>query len=274
MRGSGLITTAVTLALLATATTAIAAVSSFDVISDLEVVTGPPYPTACYRTDVAHETSGVFERDGQLALVVIRTEDEAGLPLGTDLRADVDHVPECEFGEDTHFDITYCADPGGAAFPTESAIDLLIELTSFGRQPGKLIALHPELPITDPGRFFGTFVDDSSVEIVCRVEFSWGVEHELLLHGDMPEGLHLTDATVVILEQSLEGGQRADPTEVTSYFTSNPDGFFDVRFHIEGDAGFEDLSPLLSLTLSGRFLGRTSPVESTTWGAVKALYSN
>jgi len=57
------------------------------------------------------------------------------------------------------------------------------------------------------------------------------------------------------------------------YFTANPDGFFDVRRCLEGDAGFEDLSPLLSLCFRGLFLGGTSPVESTAWGAIKALHN-
>ena len=92
--------------------------------------------------------------------------------------------------------------------------------------------------------------------------------------ADTPEGLHLADAAVVILEQSLEDGDRANPTEAVDYFTANPDGFFDVRLCLESDAGFEDLSPLLSLSVTGLFLGGTSPVESTTWGAIKALYNN
>ena len=274
MRGSGLITTAVVLGLLFIAPPATAALSYFDLITQSEVVTGPPYPTVCHRADVAHEASGVFERDGQLALGVRRAADGTGLPLGTDLRALEDHVPGCDFTEDTHFDITYCAGPDGPALPTEGVVHLLIELTTSGGSPGRLIALHPELPIADHERFFDTFLDDSSVEIVCRVELSRGVVHELTLRADTPEGLHLTDAVVVILEQSLEEGDRTNPTEVVDYFTANPDGFFDVRLCLESDAGVEDLSPLLSLSFRGLFLGGTSPVESTTWGAIKALYNN
>ena len=273
MRGNGLITTVATLALLAMASTAIAALSFFDIVSDLPVVTGPPYPTACYRTVVAHETSGIFERDGQLALGIRRATDGAGQPLGTDLRASEDHAPGCDFGEDTHFDVTYCADPGGVVFPTEIAVDLLIELTSLGGRPGELVALHPALPITDPGRFFDVLLDGASAKILCHVEFSPGVGHELSFRAVVPEELTLTNAAVVIREQSLGDGQRADPTDVGSYFTANPEGFFNVRLRLEDGAGLEDLSPLLSLTLSGRFLGGTSPVEGTTWGAIKALYN-
>jgi len=274
MRGSGLITTVATLALLAVASTTVAALSFFDVVSDLEVVTGPPYPTACHRTDVAHEISGTFERDGQLALGVRRAADGAGDPLGTNLRPIEDHVPGCDFAEDLHFNVTYCAGPDSAAFPAESVIWLLIELTSLDGEPGKLLALHPELPIVDPERFFDVFLDDSSVELVCHVEFNRRVEHEISLRVDTPEGLHLADAAVVILEQNLEDGQRADPTNVGSFFTANPDGFFDVRLRLESDAGFDDCLPLLSLTFNGHFLGGTSPVEATTWGAIKALYNN
>lgn len=274
MRGSGLITTVATLALLALVSTAVAAPSFFDVVSDLEVVTGPPYPTTCHRTDVAHETSGTFERDGQLALGVRRAADGAGDPLGTNLMAIEGHVPGCDFAEDLHFNVTYCADPDSAAFPTEAAIDLLIELTSLDGEPGALLALHPELPIVDPARFFDVFSGDSSAELVCHVEFSRDAVHEISLRVDTPEGLHLADAAVVILEQSLEDGQRTNPTNVGSYVSANPDGFFDVRLRLETDAGFDDSLPLLSLTFNGHFLGGTSPVEATTWGAIKALYSN
>ncbi len=273
MRGSGLITTVATLALLAMASTAVAALSFFAVISDLEVVTGPPYPTACHRTDVAHETSGTFEGDGQLALGVRRAVDGAGDPLGTDLRPLETHVPGSDFAEDSHFDVTYCAGPDGAAFPTEITINLLIELTAPDGEPGKLLALHPELPIVDPERFFDVFSDDSSVELVCHVEFGRGVVHEISLRADTPEGLRLADAAVVILEQNLEDGQRMDPTNVGSYFTAHPDAFFDVRLQLQSDAGFDDSLPLLSLSFSGQFLGGTSPVEATTWGAIKALYN-
>jgi hypothetical protein len=273
VRGSRLITTVAALALLAVASTAVAALSFFAVISDLEVVTGPPYPTACHRTYVAHEASGLFERDGQLALGVRRAADGAGDPLGTDLRPVDGHVPGCDFIEDSHFDVTYCAAPDGAAFPAESAISLLVELTSLEGEPGKLIALHPELPIVDPERFFDVLSDDSSVELVCHVEFGHGVVHEISLRADTPEGLHLADAAVVILEQHTEDGPRTDPTNVGSYLTAHPDSFFDVRLRLESDAGFDDSLPLLSLTFSGQFFGGTSPVEATTWGAIKALYN-
>ena len=272
MRGSGLIIAVATLALLAMASTAVAALSFFAIISDLEVVTGPPYPTACHRTDVAHETSGLFERDGQLAFGIRRAVDGAGDPLGTELRPLEGHVPGCDFIEDSHFDVTYRADPDGAAFPTESAINLLIELTSLDGKPGTLIALHPELPIVDPQRFFDVFSDDSSVELVCHVEFDRGVVHEISLRADTPEGLRFADATVVILEQDLEDGPRADPTNVGSYFSARPDGFFDVRLRLDSDAGFDDSLPVLSLTFSGQFFGGTSPVETTTWGAIKTLF--
>ena len=273
MRGSGLTTTVATVALLAMASTAVAALSFFAIISDLEVVTGPPYPTACHQTYVAHEASGLFERDGQLALGVRGAVDGAGGPLGTDLMSVEDHAAGCDFEEDSHFDVTYRADPDGAAFPAESAINLLIELTSLDGEPGKLIALRPELPIVDPERFFDVFSDESSVELVCHVEFGHGVVHEISLRADTPEGLHLADAAVVILERYPEDGPRTDPMDVGSYFTAHPNGFFDVHLRLESDAGFDGLAPLLSLTFSGQFLGGTSPAETTTWGAIKALYN-
>ena len=273
MRAVALVIAAVTLLLLVPASPAIAVITFFDVISDSEVVAGPPYPTSCHRTDVAHESSGVFERDGQLALGVRKATDGAGGTLSMELRAGEAHVPGCNFEEDIHFDIVYCFDPDGAAYPSESAVAVLIELTSFGGRPGKLVALRPELPVTDPGRFFDMNWGGSSLEIVCRVEFGRGVVHELTLSGELSEELSLMSAAVVVREQSLASGGRVDPTLVDSYFTANPDAFFDIRVRLEGEAGFEDSSTVLSLNLSGRFLGGTSPVEATTWGAVKAIFA-
>jgi hypothetical protein len=273
MRAVAFVIAAVTLLLLVPASPAIAVITFFDVISDSEVVAGPPYPTSCHRTDVAHESSGVFERDGQLALGVRKATDGAGGTLSMELRAGEAHVPGCNFEEDVHFDIVYCFDPDGTAYPSESAVAVLIELTSFGGRPGKLVALRPELPVTDPGRFFDTNSGGSSFEIDCLVEFNRGVLHELTLRGELPDGLSLTNTSTVIREQSLEDGGRADPTLVDSYFTANPDGFFDVRLRLEGEAGFEDLSTILSLTFSGRFLGGTSPAKATTWGAIKAMFA-
>jgi hypothetical protein len=273
MRNIGAIGTAVTVVLLFLVSPAMAVITFFDVISDSEVVAGPPYPTTCHRTDVAHESSGVFERDGQLAIGVRKATDCAGSALGMELLTGDCHVPGCDFEEDTYFDVVYDLDPGGAVFPAQSAITLLLELTSFGGRPGRLLTLHPELPVTDPGRFFDMNWGGSSLEIVCRVEFGRGVLHELTLSGELSEELSLMNAAVVVREQSLESAGRTDPTLVDSYFTANPDAFFDIRVRLEGEAGFEDSSTVLSLNLSGRFLGGTSPVETTSWGAIKAMFA-
>ncbi len=272
MRSIAAIGTVATMILTFMASPAMAVLSFFDVISDSEVIAGPPYPTSCHRTDVAHESSGLFERDGQLALGVRRATDCAGGILSMELRADECHAPGCGFEESTHFDVVYYGDPGGAAGPSQSAVSFMVELTSLRGLPGKLIALHPELPVTDPGRFFDSYWDRSSLALVCQVEFDHGVRHELTLYAELPPGLGLTRTTVAIREHTIESGGRVDPTLVNSFFSANPDGFFDVKFRLEGDAGFEDSSTVLSLTFSGRFLGGTSPVEATTWGAIKSHY--
>jgi len=72
MRGTLHIAAAAALALLVAAAPSGAILSFFDVVSDSEVIAGPPYPTACHRANVAHEVNGAFERDGQLAIGVRR----------------------------------------------------------------------------------------------------------------------------------------------------------------------------------------------------------
>ena len=256
------------------ASPALAAMSYFDVVSELEVVAGPPYPTTCHRTDVAHENSGVFERDGQLALGVRRAIDSEGNHIATDLRPFGEHAPGEDFGDHKHFEVLYCADPDGPGFPPESTIALLMELTAFGGRPGKLVTLHPELHVTDPGRFFEVSEGPSSVDIVCQVVFGRGILHELTLQADLPDEMLLTGARLTVREQSLESVPRSDPLEMDSYFSAAPDAFFDLRLSVGCVAYVEDHAPVVSLTFSGRFMGGTSPVEDTTWGAIKALYGN
>jgi hypothetical protein len=117
-------------------------------------------------------------------------------------------------------------------------------------------------------------MDGERAEITCRVEFDRGCEHELELLGEVPEGLTLTGVTVALGEPDTGGSRRTHPREETDFFTTHPDGLFDVLFHVAGVEGLDDQSELLSLTFNGRFIGGVSPVESTTWGAVKALYDN
>lgn len=273
MRAAGVVGTAAMIVLLAVASPAMAVTSFFDVVSDTDIVAGPPYPTACHRTDVAHESSGVFERDGQLALGIRRAADGEGNHIGSDLRPCGEQALNEEFWEHTHFDLMYCPDPDGNPCPEEKTVTFLVELTAFGGRPGKLIALHPEVHVTDPLRFFDSFSTAQSLNVVCQVEFDRGVLHELTLHADLPEGTTLSGARLTVREQTLESSGRADVDLVDSYFTANPDACFDVRLSVEGGTHPDDVEPIMSLTFSGRFLGGISPVEDMTWGAIKAIFA-
>lgn len=272
MRGMWHIAATAALTLLV-ATPSGAVLSFFDIVSDSEVVAGPPYPTVCHRTDVAHEASGAFERDGQLAVGVRRAVDGDGNYIGIDLRASGVHASGSGFWESSCFDAMYCPGPGGGHLANESRLDVLVELTADDDTPGRLVALFPEFDVRDPLRYFDIHLHSSSAELLCLVEFDRGVRHKLTFLAELPPTMGLTSATVEILPQTL-GGRRADPTEVASYFTARPDAIFDVRMQLKGDSGFDEPLPLMSVTVSGQFIGGISPVEETSWGAVKALFSD
>jgi hypothetical protein len=218
--------------------------------------------------------SGVFERDGQIALAVRSATDAGGLPIGTDLLATGGDPPGDGFSDHSTFSARYSEAPPGAGISSDASLELLFELTSPDGRPGRLVTLFPALPWSDPHRYFDVRTDGARAEIMCRVEFERGCEHELELQGEVPEDLTLTGATVALREPGTGGARRTRPREETGFFSTHPDGFFDVRFHVAGEEAFADQSELLSLTLTGRFVGGVSPVESMTWGAVRALYQN
>lgn len=272
MRAAAVLTLTTVLSLAATSSPATAVLSYFDVISDGEIITGPPYPTACHRADVAHEAMGVFERDGQAALGVRRARDSAGRDIGVDLRA-VDLGSGDGFWATTCFEFMHRGGAEGPALSPESRIDLMVELTDHDGRPGKLVVLHPERHVVDPERYFDVSLNGTSLELLCRVDLGGGIVHELSLLAELPPGLTLADSEVAILEQRIESGDRSEPTLAETYFSGTPDGLFDVRLLLATDSSFDGLLPMVSLTVSGRFLGGMSPVRETTWGAVKALYN-
>jgi len=251
-----------------------AVLSFFDVISDSEIIAGPPYPTSCHRAYLAHETSGDFECDGQLAIGIRRAADGDGNHIETELLAGGDHASGSGFWENSCFEAMFHPPTDGGALTEGSELSFLLELTADGEAPGKLVAIHPERHVRDPLRYFELHVTGWSVEILCLVELGRGVRHELTFLAELPQAADLTEARVEILPQTLREEGRADPTEPGGYFTARPDAVFDIALRLDGDPDFDETAPLMSVTVSGRFLGGASSVEATTWGAVKALFDN
>ena len=274
MRGFGHTAAMSALALLTTAAPSVAALSFFDVITESEVVAGPPYPTDCHRAYVAHETSGEFECDGQLAIGIRRATDGDGNYIDTGLLVGGDHPPGAGFQQNSCFDAMFHPPQQGGALPEGSGFSFLLELTTDGVAPGRLVAIHPDRHVRDPLRYFEFCVTGWSAEILCLVEFGRGVRHELTFLAELPQTVGLTAARVKILPQTPGAGRRTDPTEPRTYFTARPDAAFDLAFSLDGGPDFDETEPLMSITVSGRFLGGVSPAEATTWGAIKALFDD
>jgi len=274
MRGFGHTAAMSALALLTTAAPSVAALSFFDVITESEIVAGPPYPTDCHRAYVAHETSGEFECDGQLAIGIRRATDGYGNHIDTGLVVGGDHPSGAGFQQNSCFDAMFHPPQQGGALPEGSGLSFLLELTADGEAPGRLVAIHPDRHVRDPLRYFDLYVTGWSAEILCLVEFGRGVGHELTFLAELPQTVELTAARVRILPQTLSGSRRVDPTEAGTYFTARPDAVFDIDLELDGGPDLDEAEPLMSITVSGRFLGGVSPVEATTWGAIKALYDD
>jgi hypothetical protein len=245
--------------------------SFFETVSEHEVVGGPPYPTACHLTDVAHEAYATFERDGQLALAIASALDESGA-ASLELRWAGGPTPGGGFQSDTSFDLWY--DPAGEGERTGSTVlaDLNGTLEAASGSAGKLDALHAELPLADPLRYFEVCVTDVSAEFTCRVDLSHGVVHELTLLAEVPADVSVAGARVAIRPQTIEDNRHGQPTLADSYFSSQPDADFDTILILKTDEDDVEAQLLATITITGRYLGGTSPVERTSWGKIKTLY--
>ena len=95
----------------------------------------------------------------------------------------------------------------------------------------------------------------------------------LLLDGDFNEYVAMLDRRLRAETMDLTS-YGADPTEAGTYFTARPDAVFDIDLGLDGGPDFDEMETLMSITVSGRFLGGVSPAEATTWGAIKALYDD
>jgi hypothetical protein len=271
MRCTGFV--AVVVCVLLSASTAAAAFSYFDNVSDFSVVAGPPYPTACHLTDVAHEVSSAFECDGRLSIAVERAFKASGATVRLDLRCLDDEPHGGGFAEDTALELTY--DPGYESERTASTlrVDLHSVLTATCGHACTLEALRPELLPADPARYFDVIQTGVSAEVTCRVGFDRGVTHELTLLVETPGGVTLEDVGVFIRPQTLSGQRHGQPSPADSYFTSAPHADFDTALVFETEVQSDEDWPLATLTFSGRFIGGSSPADATSWGKIKSLYS-
>jgi len=259
-------------AVLLAATPAAAANSYFEITSAGEVVSGPPYPTVWHGADVAHEANTNYERDGRLALGIRRAFDGVGDVPCLDLKCLEDSPPGGGFDVSTGFELRYDADREGDGATDEFRVVLMAELYAAGGRPGRLAVFDDSVPIVDPGRYFDAHVSGVSAEFTGCVQFDRGIKHELSFLIEVPTGVTLTEARVIVREQTLDSARSGSPELITSYFVDNPEARFDVVLTLTVDDSLCDPELLAALTLSGRFLGGSSPVQETTWGGIKARY--
>jgi hypothetical protein len=270
MRCTGL--TAVVLLVLMVAATATAVLSYFENVSDQMVVAGPPYPTEYHLTDVAHEASQAFERDGQLSLDIARALGASGAIVSVDLQCMCDQRPDDGFHENTSFELKYYPEPGSERTPTVLRVDLHSILTAVSGRRGTLDALHPDLPPADPSRYFDVVMTEMSAELTCRVRFDRGITHELTLLVEASAGVTLPDALVTVRPETIAGARCGQPSLADTYFTSHPGADFETTLIVETVGDVQGDQPLATLTYTGRFLGGSSPVEASSWGEIKSLY--
>jgi hypothetical protein len=271
MRGFRL-TAAAAAALLLSAGPAAAALSFFDLVSGGEAIAGPPYPTTCHRADVAHAASGIYERDGELAIGVQHALRTEGGHIGVVLRASDNDSTGHSFCENTGFTAVLARDEEPP--PMDIRLTFLLELRGADGTPGTLVALQADRHVCDPLRYFGVHEHGCSAEVLCQVEFARGVRHELRFRAELPSGVALTDVSLGVLPHRVSLDGRSDAAVAETYFTARPNALFVVRLGFVDDSGVDRSELVTSMTVSGRFLGGTSPVEPESWGAIKSLFRN
>ena len=137
------------LAVALTPATAIGGDSFFDIFTDYEVFTGPPYPTQRHQGNIAHVVTG-SPLDGHLLFGVAQCKNASnGNDLPIDFRAG-DGAPRLQFSVDSFFDIDYRVDLGGPQFAVDSFFDVFFDLTLFDGTHAHLVPRNPALPPTDP----------------------------------------------------------------------------------------------------------------------------
>jgi hypothetical protein len=249
----------------------------FDVLNDNIVCSGPPYPTAAYEVALAHRTFEASERDGKLSLGIGEAVDGLQALVPLDLETGSAAQPPGDYSTASRFDVFHAGETDGVVYPQQSRIAAFLRFLSEDGLPAELVILRPELSISDRRRFFRVSSDESSFQVICSPEFVSGSGHELVLQGQLAEGLELYGLEVALLEGTLPektSQMRAcsRPWIEDSFFRDSAAAAFDVRIDIARVAEIDASQPVLSLELVGQFLGAPSPVENAAWSVIKDIF--
>ncbi|MBC8422525.1 hypothetical protein H8E07_00220 [bacterium] len=249
MRTKAIVSVLLLSAVLATAASA-RIDSFFDIWTEASLVAGPPYPACCHEGAVGHpDAAGSIVTDGGLSVALSAATDQGS---GAPLAAHLDAGPGGDFNVDSFFDITY--DFTKQDFVVDSFFDITYDFHS-STGPATLVPEVPGAPGNNPESFFDITYVDSFFDITYRVEFGPGVQHDLHLHGSVPDGLRIRSATI-------------PPRDFTI------DSFFDIWVEVSLDGSPAPGAAALHMTQTGTFVENPVAEETATWSAVKSIYED
>jgi hypothetical protein len=245
--------------------------TAFDLLTEGPVVSGPPYPTVPHRIEVAHVEPLSTEADGEmrLRLELALVEEQGVIPA----RLRITEQEGNEDGTASSLDVRVsCPDEIGAnSLPGRAVLRLQAELLSRGSTPARLLAVRPELPVTDPLRFFDVATSPDSLRITFLIEFLPGIRHGLTLAGRSGPSLSVSDVDISVIDRVSDCRADVDRRLEGSFFLETADAVFDLTVTLEGEAGGSP-NAMVALTARGDFLSGPSCVESSSWGRVKSSF--
>lgn len=245
--------------------------TAFSVLTDESVVSGPPYPTAPHRIEVAHWESSSTEADGELALrLELALTEEEVIPAGLSVQEEQDVA-----GATSNLGVgVSCLDESGSPDPEMRAVlKIHAELRSDWGETARLVAVRSDLPFSDPLRFFDIATSPDSLSLRLLVEFSPGIRHGLALTGCADAASRLDGVEVVMVSGASRCRAAAGHRVEHGFFSETEDALFDVTFILQREVSCTD-PPALALSLRGDFLSGPSRFEATRWGRLKSTFSN
>jgi hypothetical protein len=235
------------------ATTAGAQDSFFDIDTSSFGYVAPPYPTSAHTGTIGTaDSDGTIQPSGSFAVSVGEIVEQVGggaVPTTFAARS------TNGWAVDSFFDIIYTLDTSEGNFNVDSFFDIAVEIAPVGGGVGSLDPLRPGLPLNDPGRYFDTQVVDSFFDVEYRVDLGTGGKFKLRNHVSVPEGLRVTNVVI---------GPHNGEFVV--------DSFFDISYDVAVDGAQPPGTILTTMDMSGTFEPDVVPVDTESWGNVKALF--